>query len=372
MLLCAVTAVLTFLCMIAVVFAEENSALPPEAVSPAEAATATDLSQTEATATDFTQIPSTATDLPVSATPTDLPAETPPSKALDEENEKVEAETPTNESGEVPDTTPGWAESGQPYIQGNLGMAEELRLLESILDQRMDTVRAAFDISENVQITYDADNMADIWAIYAVKSGMTDNYPYSVEIKTPEQRDIFQSVFWDMTNVTATVQVIGGERDCVIRVERKTYVEALDTYGLADQVDTLAALTTPDMRSTVSGQLTDSILSKLSDGEFQAIEQQIQGLDGERRDVVLAALSLEGKIGYFWGGKSYHVGWDDRWGENRTVTSGGSSQTGTVRPFGMDCSGFVSWAFINGGGGVIVTALGKFIYARTPYIYGND
>jgi hypothetical protein len=265
---------------------------------------------------------------------------------------------------------------------------------------------------------------------------MTDNYPYGVVFETQEQSEILQSIFWDMTNVTATVQVIGGNRSCVIHVERKTCGDVLDTYGLADQTKELAALTTADMRATVSGQLTDSILSRLSDEEFQAVEQQLQGLSGERRDVVLAALSLEGKISYFWGGKSYHVGWDDRWGEYRLVTAGGSGETGTVRLFGMDCSGFVSWAFINaggdqdlikyigngtsmqwynskaismselrpgdllfykppggtgvdhvgiyigggkvvhcttnGGGGVIVTGLGKFAYARTPYIYGND
>ncbi|MCL2462394.1 MAG: NlpC/P60 family protein [Defluviitaleaceae bacterium] len=393
----------------------------PEAAVPAESAPPGD-------------VPGTYTDLPVSAAPMDM---TPmDDSGLDQENQNVEAQTPVNESGAVPDAPPAWAESGQPYIKGNLGMAEELRLLQSALDERVAAVRAAFDADASVQITYDADNMADIWAIYAVKSGMTDNYPYNVEFQTQEQSDILRSVFWDMTNVTATVQVVGGERSCVIRVERKTCADVMDSYGLADQASELAALTTPDMRDTVNSQLSNSILSILSDDEFQSIERQLQGVSGERRDVVLAALSLEGKISYFWGGKSYHVGWDDRWGEDRLVTAAGASQTGTVRPFGLDCSGFVSWAFINaggdqniinyigngtsmqwynskaigmdqlrpgdllfykppggtgvdhvgiyigdnkvvhcttnGGGGVIVTGLGKFIYARTPYIYGDD
>lgn len=29
------------------------------------------------------------------------------------------------------------------------------------------------------------------------------------------------------------------------------------------------------------------------------------------------------------------------------VTAAGSSTTGTMRPFGLDCSGLVTWAFIN-------------------------
>ena len=31
------------------------------------------------------------------------------------------------------------------------------------------------------------------------------------------------------------------------------------------------------------------------------------------------------------------------------VTAEGSSSTGTIRPYGLDCSGFVTWAFINSG-----------------------
>ena len=31
------------------------------------------------------------------------------------------------------------------------------------------------------------------------------------------------------------------------------------------------------------------------------------------------------------------------------VTADGSSSTGTIRAFGLDCSGFVTWAFINAG-----------------------
>lgn len=61
--------------------------------------------------------------------------------------------------------------------------------------------------------------------------------------------------------------------------------------------------------------------------------------------LIEAALSLVGKVGYFWGGKSDAIGWDDRWGVPTRVDSSGSDTTGTLRPFGMDCSGYVSWCF---------------------------
>ena len=62
------------------------------------------------------------------------------------------------------------------------------------------------------------------------------------------------------------------------------------------------------------------------------------------------AYSLVGKVNYFWGGKSEVIGWDSRWGTPMKVTSAGSSTTGMTLPFGLDCSGFVTWVFINATG----------------------
>lgn len=71
----------------------------------------------------------------------------------------------------------------------------------------------------------------------------------------------------------------------------------------------------------------------------------------ERVSIVAAACSLIGKVGYFWGGKSYAIGWDDSWGSPMTVSAEGSKSSGTVRSYGLDCSGFVAWSYYNGLGG---------------------
>lgn len=73
-----------------------------------------------------------------------------------------------------------------------------------------------------------------------------------------------------------------------------------------------------------------------------------EGVSEERISIVAAACSLVGKVGYFWGGKSYARGWDSLWGKPMTVTAGGSKSTGTSRGYGLDCSGFVCWSFYNG------------------------
>ncbi len=68
----------------------------------------------------------------------------------------------------------------------------------------------------------------------------------------------------------------------------------------------------------------------------------------ERVNVITAAYSLIGKVGYFWGGKSDLIGSDSRWGAPAMVMAEGSTTTGTIRAYGLDCSGFVSWSVING------------------------
>ena len=68
----------------------------------------------------------------------------------------------------------------------------------------------------------------------------------------------------------------------------------------------------------------------------------------ERVNVITAAYSLVGEVGYFWGGKSTVIGEDPGWGTSEKVSAEGSKSTGTIRAYGLDCSGFVTWAVING------------------------
>ncbi len=75
-----------------------------------------------------------------------------------------------------------------------------------------------------------------------------------------------------------------------------------------------------------------------------------ENLSPLRRSMVENAAALTGKVGYFWGGKSVCLGWDDRWGVPALVTADGSDTTGTLVPFGLDCSGLVTWAAVNAAG----------------------
>lgn len=91
---------------------------------------------------------------------------------------------------------------------------------------------------------------------------------------------------------------------------------------------------------------------------LEAWERLPEGLSVERRMVVTYALALVDKVDYFWGGKSLVLGWDDHWGELAEVTAEGDDTTGSERPYGLDCSGFVDWAFYNASGGGCVLGQG--------------
>ena len=65
--------------------------------------------------------------------------------------------------------------------------------------------------------------------------------------------------------------------------------------------------------------------------------------------MLTVGLSLVGKVEYFWVGKYYGTGWNSEWGTLKKVTAAGDRTSGTYQPFGLDCSGFVDWAYRTAG-----------------------
>lgn len=107
-----------------------------------------------------------------------------------------------------------------------------------------------------------------------------------------------------------------------------------------------------------AGVLADSHTMEPTGEAMEVWERLPDDLSMERRMVVTYALALVDKVDYFWGGKSLVLGWDDRWGELTEVTAAGSDSTGTEQPYGLDCSGFVDWAFYNASGGSYIIGQG--------------
>lgn len=204
----------------------------------------------------------------------------------------------------------------------------------------------------SVQIVGQAPDWREVVAVFASKTAGSED---GMDVFTLDAArvELLRQVFWDMCQIstqTEPTQNEAGETETVLTITitaktaeqmRLEYVfskyqnDALDVL-----LENLGSLHIPMGSLTISQEDAIVLLENLPDD-----------LDPARKAVVETALQLVGKVSYFWGGKSLVLGWDDRWGVPTEVTAEGSGSTGTVRPFGLDCSGFVDWVFYNATNG---------------------
>ena len=208
----------------------------------------------------------------------------------------------------------------------------------------------------------------DILAVFAVKvAGSNDADATDVVTLDKNRIDRLEAVFWDMNAVAHEVEEIDHpessegaddgytERILHITITGKTAEEMAAEYGFTDQQ--LEMLQELLEEREMLADLIGSLMNVTADAK-EVLLNLPEDLPPEREAVIRAACSLVGKVNYFWGGKSLVLGWDSRWGQLRQVTAAGSSTTGTYRPYGLDCSGLVDWAFYNATGGSYIIGHG--------------
>ena len=213
----------------------------------------------------------------------------------------------------------------------------------------------------SVQIIGQAPDWREVVAVFASKTaGAADG----VDVFTldEERVELLRQVFWDMCEITTATQTVDvpdsnpdddvddshTEIALTITITAKTAEQMRLIYAFTkyqnDALDVLlenlGSLNIPMGSLTISQEDAIALLENLPDD-----------LDPARKAVVETAVQLVGRVSYFWGGKSLTLGWDDRWGVPTEVTAAGSGSTGTIRPFGLDCSGFVDWTFYNATNG---------------------
>lgn len=213
----------------------------------------------------------------------------------------------------------------------------------------------------SVQIIGQAPDWREVVAVFASKTAGAED---GIDVFTldEERVELLRQVFWDMCEITTATQNVDvpdsdpdddiddshtgialtititaktAEQMRLIYVFTKYQNDALDIL-----LENLGSLNIPMGSLTISQEDAIALLENLSDD-----------LDPKRKAVVETAVQLVGRVSYFWGGKSLTLGWDDRWGVPTEVTASGSGSTGTIRPFGLDCSGFVDWTFYNATNG---------------------
>ena len=216
---------------------------------------------------------------------------------------------------------------------------------------------------DSIDIQGRAPDWPEVLAVFAAKTAGTDD---GVDVATLDADRVARltAVFWDMTEITSWVETIDhpGSGDdgwteyiLHITITPKTADEMRTIYVFTkyqnEALDELIA------DRTTLASLASSLTIINADAE-EVLQNLPADLSPERRAVIQNALMLYGKVSYFWGGKSLVLGWDSRWGQLRQVTAVGSSTTGTYRPYGLDCSGFVDWAFYNATGGSYIIGHG--------------
>lgn len=97
------------------------------------------------------------------------------------------------------------------------------------------------------------------------------------------------------------------------------------------------------LKMTLYGTMGSGSVPPITDAELAAFLARLD-CSPVRKELMRVALSLVGRVPYFWGGKSA-AGWNPEWNTPRLVTSAGSSSSGTIRPYGLDCSGFTDWVY---------------------------
>ena len=230
-------------------------------------------------------------------------------------------------------------------------------------------------VLDNDAVTAVINNWDDVLAIYAVLVTTDGASPTEAVTMTQEKLDILRGVFWDMTQISYTIETMeetdDGEstRTLTINITVKNKDQMAAEYGFTEeQLELLAEMTRPEYASLFAVIKGSDACLKLSPQQVAEIEKQLpEELSEECRKVVLTAYRLLGRVNYFWGGKSLCMGWDTRWGAPYTVTAEGDSTSGTIRPYGLDCSGFVDWVFYNVSDGAYVIGHGGGASAQHSY-----
>ena len=232
-------------------------------------------------------------------------------------------------------------------------------------NERLETLQTADDY-DSISVTGQPADWIEVLAVFAVKvAGSNDADAADVATMDADRIARLKAVFWDMTTIAHRIEVIHHpgsgdddgwtERNLYITITAKTAEEMKAVYHF--NRNQIAALDELLEQRALLLELLEDVYS--ISGDTAALLRDLpEGLSPEREAVVRTACSLVGKVNYFWGGKSLVIGWDARWGELRQVTAAGSSTTGTYRPYGLDCSGFVDWVFYNQSGGSYVIGHG--------------
>ncbi len=209
-----------------------------------------------------------------------------------------------------------------------------------VVDQEMTS-----DVSVEVDTYTPVSIMLPVYANGSITGTRTATYYQSAgkQTLTPEKKIVkYLECTINSFDNTVISNAFGLDLNASYNGMDTTYGEVVHSRALA-------------MKQTLYGSAGTGSAVPLTDAELIAFLAR-QNCSETRKHIVKTGLSLVGKVPYFWGGKS-EAGWNDEWNTPKLVTAAGSTTTGTIRPFGLDCSGFSDWTY--------KTAIGVSLYGGT-------
>ena len=234
-------------------------------------------------------------------------------------------------------------------LQGAFDDAQEFTLLRVVPVQEetdeLTPLRAATQSTLVVLDTPSVSNWSQALAVFVARSSLDVEEPLDLYNLRKIPLEGNQEEFWDMHSLAFHVE----NGALKVMLEEKSSEEMARFYGFDEKrTAQLDELMQPEFQRLFASLTGDTSFSDMTKEQEEQIKQSLpKGLAMQREQIVLTAYSLVGQVEYFWGGKYPQVGWNPLWGVPKVVTSLGSTTTGTVQKFGLDCSGFVTWAFVN-------------------------
>lgn len=192
-------------------------------------------------------------------------------------------------------------------------------------------------------------NWPDVLATFLAKNVADEEHPLTVDQLLAIPLNKLDGIFWDMNPIEA--YRLDGQTNVLLTA--KTYEDMANAYQLSDKRKSfLYELMQPEFQRTFASLTGNTAFDGTSESDLeQVIAALPEGVTLGRKQVIEKALSLVGKVKYVWGGKYNCLGWSSAWGDVSDETAqkiGSVTSKSAIK--GMDCSGFVSWVFINAAG----------------------
>ena len=254
--------------------------------------------------------------------------------------------------------------SDENITSDTIPVAAAIALVQDDFNDQLEALQTA-DAYDHIALVGTTPDWVDVLAVFAVKVADSNTLDAADVVTIDADRIArLKNVFWDMCSITPHVETTHHpdsnpddevddswtEKDLTITITAKTAFDMASSYGFTThQISALDELLLQrDVLLELAGNLT-----AISAATSKVLKELPEDLAEDREAVIRAACSLVGKVNYFWGGKSHAIGWNSRWGQIYKVTAADSPASGTYRPYGMDCSGYVDWVFNNALGYII-------------------